>query len=265
MSPAVPSKRVLVPAVLAAAVVAAVLAVDVVAESALESALERVSGTGASVEDLDVGILSGTSELRGLRLDAPEGFESPHLLSLSRGRLEVGLASLLADTVQVEELRLQGVDLRLEVRGGESNFAPLLDRLAGWSPEEGGRRYRVERVVVSDVTADVRAGAAGASVARGTVEVPEIRLRNVGSGGGVPLARLAGIVLQATLEAVARRSGDVPGSVRGLLRRGLGALPGGVELRLPGGEGEGGDGGLGDRLQRQAEELLPGGGGDGGT
>lgn len=111
--------------------------------------------------------------------------------------------------------------------------------------------YRIEELVIRDVTARVRIDAGPAGEPAATVRIPEIRMENVGSGGSgaVTLSELAGLTLQAVLGAVARESGDLPGRLGGLLRGQLEPLPGGVDLQLP----EGADT---EGLQEQAEEEL---------
>lgn len=102
-----------------------------------------------------------------------------------------------------------------------------------------------------------RLGAGPAGDTAATVAIPEIRMQNVGSGGGgaVTLSELAGLTLQAVLGAVARESGDLPGRLGGLLRGQLEQLPGGVDLQLPGGADTEG---LGEQAEEELRKLVPG-------
>lgn len=241
-------------AVLVAVLLGLALSIDAVARSVLESTLSRAVGTEATVESLDLEVLSGRVTLEGLALANPEGFEGPRFLSLRRGRLGAGLANVFRDTVAVRELTLEGVELDLEQRGGRSNVGPILasvEEARGARGESDEIAYRIEELVIRDVTARVRIGAGPAGEPAATVRIPEIRMENVGSGGSgaVTLSELAGLTLQAVLGAVARESGDLPGRLGGLLRGQLEPLPGGVDLQLP----EGADT---EGLQEQAEEEL---------
>lgn len=244
--------------VLAALVVMAALAVDAVARSALEEALAGAFGTGASVESVDVRLFSGEVTAEGNVVSNPGGFGSPHFAALARARVSAGLTDLLGDTVTVRRVDLEGLELYLERRGAETNFGPILRSLqarreAGAS---GGKLYRIEELVLTGTVARVRMGAGGEGE---TVEVPEIRLTDLGSDGALPLGQVAGAVIRAALRAALERSGGLPGAVGGLLRGelgGLGDLPG--RLELPATD----DGGGGDERVRDAlEEILPGGGG----
>lgn len=247
-------------AVLVAVLLGLALTMDALARSVLESTLSRTVGTEATVESLDLEILSGRVTLEGLAVANPEGFEAPRFLSLRRGRLGAGLANVLRDTVEVEELTLEGFELDLEQRGSRSNVGPILasvEDARGARGETDEIAYRIEDLVIRDVTARVRIGAGPAGDAAATVTIPEIRMENVGSGGGgaVTLSELAGLTLQAVLGAVARESGDLPGQLGGLLRGQLQGLPGGVDLRVP----EGADTeGLREQAEEELRELIPG-------
>ena len=245
--------------VLAALVVMAALAVDAVARSALEEALAGAFGTGASVESVDVRLFSGEVTAEGNVVSNPGGFESPHFAALARARASAGLIDLLGDTVTVRRVDLEGLELYLERRGAETNFGPILRSLrarreAGGS---GDKLYRIEELVLTGAVARVRMGAGGEGE---TVEVPEIRLTDLGSAGALPMGQVAGAVIRAALRAaLLERSGGLPGALGGLLRGelgGLGDLPG--RLELPATDDGGGASG---RVRDALEEVLPGGGG----
>lgn len=237
--------------IVVALAVAGLWGADGLARSAVESGLGRALGTETTIQELDLGLLSGEATLEELRVSNPQGFDSPHFLTLRRARVAVRLRSFLADTVEVRRLELEDMDLTLEQRGTSSNVAPVLASLreatAGRAPEDE-TRYRIGRMVIREVTARLQLGTGMGQQTAATVEIPEIRLDDVGSGrgGAVALSELAALTVQAVLRAVGRESGGLPGPLRGLLRRELGSLPG-LEIRLP---GEGGS------LEEQAEETL---------
>lgn len=247
-------------AVLVLLVLGFALTIDALARSVLETSLSRTVGTDATVESLDLKVLSGQVTLEGVALANPEGFEGPRFLSLRSGRLGAGLANVFRDTVEVRELTLEGFELDLEQRGSRSNVGPILasvEEARGDRGETDEIAYRIEELVIRDVTARVRIAGGPAGDAAATVEIPEIRMQNVGSGGSgaVTLSELTGLTLQAVLGAVARQSGNLPGQLGGLLRGQLQRLPGGVDLQLPGG---GETGGLREEAEDRLRKLVPG-------
>lgn len=244
----------------AALVVVGLVVVDGVARSAMESSLTETFGTESSVESVDVGVFSGEMTAEGIVVSNPEGdFESPRFAALARMRASAGLLDLLGDTVTVRRVELEGLELHLERRGTRANFVPVLGsverRRAAAGPDR--KRYRVEELVVRNTVARVRLGGGGREE---PVEVPEIRLTDVGGAGGREMGQVAGAVLEAALRGALARSGGLPGGVSGLLRGELGDpgdLPGRFELGPAGGD-EGED--AADRVRDAVEEVLPGGG-----
>jgi hypothetical protein len=221
---------------------------------AIERGAESALGVETSIDSVRPGLLSGRLELSGLRVANPPGFASPDFLSLREGRLAVGLASLRADTVEIPELTLEGIELHLErkVRAG-TNYGAILDHLrrfetteaskpaeASAGEEAPSKKFVIRELLIQDVAARLRLAPELGRLMEADVEVPEIRLENVGSGaeGGVRLDELSGVILRVVLDAVVRKRGDLGATGRDLqLRlRGLdqvaGAVAGGLK---PGG------------------------------
>lgn len=242
---------------LAAAVVIGVLAVDGFVRSAMEDSLTRAFGTEATVESVDVGLLSGDVTAEGIEVANPEGFDAPRFAALPRMRAETGFTDLLGDTVTVRRVEMEGLELHLERRGTSANFVPVLASVKELraARRPGAKRYRIDELVVRSTVAHARLGAGGGV---DTVEVAEIRLEDLGAGeGGAALGQVAGAVLQAVLRSALARSGGLPGAVSGLLRGELGELgdlPGGLDLELgPADDGEE----AAERIRDAVDGALP--------
>lgn len=254
-------KRVLTTlAVLVLLVVGASFAVDAFARSAIENTLTRTFGTEASLQSVDVALLSGRVTAEGLVLLNPSEFESPHFASLATTRVRASLGELLGDPVTVDEVVLEDFELYLEYASGETNFGPILESAEAARGENAGdgRRYRVRTLVIRDVAARIRFDPGAGQAVERTVEIPEIRLEDLGTGEGegLTLSRLADAVVRATVGAVVRRSGDLAGDLGGLLEGAVGSLedlPGEPGLRFPGAEEA-------EDLEESVRDLIPGGG-----
>lgn len=204
----------------------------------LDSAVSRAASSALGVDTrLQVLLrpVSGRVSILHLSVANPPGFESRQLLRLRRGRFDVRVDSLREDRVVSPLLRLEGVELSLERRGGRYNYQAILDHLgrvesgaaAGAAPPEdaaGGRQFVIQNLEIRDVVADVDVSELLPDRARIHVEVPEIHLTGVGGSEGVSMAQLSGIVLKAILGAVARRGVGLPAELAGALRVDLGAL-----------------------------------------
>lgn len=197
---------------------AGLLYLDMLVKAAIEKGAEVALGVETSVDAVRPGLITGRLAITGLTVSNPSGFESPHFLDLREGRLAVGLASLRSQTIEVSEIRLDGVDLYLErKRGGKgTNYAAILDRLGRKRPapqpeDGGGRSFVVRELTIHDVTARLRLAPELGRLTTLDLAIPEIRLRNLGAEGrrGVEIADLTAIVVRAILEAVLRKGGDL--------------------------------------------------------
>ncbi len=236
------------------------LALDTVARSAVETTLTRTFGTEVSLESMDVGLLSGQVTARGMVVSNPSEFESSHFASLADTRVRASFGQLLGDPVTVDAVALRDFQLYLELAGGQTNFGPILEsaKSARGESDGDGRRYRISTLVIRDVTARARFAPGAGQTVEESVEIPEIRLEDLGTGEGegLTLSRVADAVVRATVGAVLRRSDQLPGELGGLLERSvesLGDLPGAPDLRIPGS-------GAGEDLEESARDLIPGGG-----
>ena len=203
--------------------------------SAIEQGGEAMLGVSTTVDRVSVRPVSGRVEFDGVQIANPDGFSEHPFFSLGEGRVELELASLLRDVVVLPLFSLSDIDLRLETRGRRANYDALIagrasDPDAGAESsasdsQSGGLRVRIETVRIERVVAHIDAAVLGARRSA-TIEIPEIVLRDVGSGseGGVPASELGEIVVDAVIAVLAKEGVSLPS----LLVGSLASLP--VEL-----------------------------------
>ena len=276
-------KRILqVVALLLIAVLAIVLfSIDRIGGTLIERGASYALGVDTRVGFVRIGLLPGSLRVGSLSVANPQGFENPHFVRLGRGRLDLSLGSLREDTVEVPLLSVDGVELVLEREAGKTNYGVILQNLkrfessdptppAAAAEPEAQKKFVVRELVIRDVEARVDWAKELGESGRVVAQIPEIRLRNVGSGGAVGMAQLTDIIIKAVLEAVAKHGVGLPGVMLGELRSGLGGLsrlPGGIVVDIGGRAAEqlgravpdeisGSVRGAGDAVARQAGEAL---------
>lgn len=240
---------------------------NVIAKSVIERSATQAAGVKTSVDSVQLGLFSGRFGLGDLTINNPEGYESPHFFLMKDGRLSVGLPSLLEDTVRVQEISLQGIEVNLERKGMKSNITAILDNLKRFEsgkktePAEQGeaKKFLIDELSIKDVVAQVDLGPELGEKGKRSVSIPEIKLQDIGSGqGGVVLAQLTDIVLKAITEAIVRQGGILPEQLRNELQAGLNSLqevPGQVleEVRT---KGEEAAQELREKAGEEAQKLL---------
>ena len=216
------------------AVVGIFVYIDSIAKAAIERGATYALGVETTLGSADVGILSGEFAMRGLEVDNPDGFDSDHFLRIERGDVEVNLASLWQDTVELPLLALRGVDMKLERTPAGANYQVILDNLKRFESnqskapapsDESGRTFVIREVLISDVNVEVDLLPIGGQLNRVEVAIDEIRLTNLGSEG-VSMSQLTDVIIQAILAAVVQNATDLPTDLINDLGGGLAGLTG---------------------------------------
>jgi hypothetical protein len=205
--------------------VAPVLAYSLYIDSAISRAASRALGVETSTRVM-LQPLRGRLRIFDLRVANPPGFDEARFLEIADGRLELEIETLLRPVIEAPLLALDGVQIALERRGSRTNYQQILENLgrpqereAAEAPADGGRQFVIHELRIRGVRARVNFAETLGPTGAVDVEIPEIRLRDVGSGGGVTAAELADIVVVTVLTAVVKQGGRLLPAV---LRRDLG-------------------------------------------
>lgn len=192
---------------------------DRIVARAVEEGGSRALGVRTDVGGVQLGLLRGRVGLTGLAIDNPEGFGGEHFLRLGSIRVEVPPSALRADTVVIPSIALEDLELTLEGSPRGTNYGRILSNLEApgggeaepaqaSSPE--GKKFVVKELVVRNVKARLAMSGLGAKLADTSIEVPEIRLRDLGdSSGGIQLAELIAQVTGGVVQAVVRRQPEL--------------------------------------------------------
>lgn len=230
--------------VLVLVVVVAFFMINSIAKAGIEKGGTYALGVPTSVDSVNVDVLGGVFEMKGLEVANPAGFTSPHFLALGSGGVNVTLQSLTKDTVELPRLALDTIDVRLEKKDGKSNYNVILENLKKLSgsdpskpapapgPDAKAKRFVVSDLSVTNVTVHVDLlGGPASSLTKITVPIDEIKLKNVGrtgsgvAGTGVTMSELSGIIVKAVLAAAVQNGGGlIPADVLGELQGGLAGI-----------------------------------------
>ncbi len=277
-------------------VLIAFLMIDSIAKTGIEKGSAYALGVPTSLNSADVQVFSGEFAMKGLTVSNPEGFSTPHFLSLGDGGVSVDLASLRGDVVTLPTLTLDNISVYLQRADGNTNYGQIMENLkrfeSGDTPAdqpkaEGGKGFAIDRVLITNVTVNIDLAPIPGGVGELTkmeVVVPQIELTDLGKGDTKPMemAEVVATIVKAILAAVAQNAGQLPGDLGAQLQNGLAQLQSldslGVELEAAASkiiEDVGGqiddainDGlkGIGDQIGDGLDGLIPGrprGGGDG--
>jgi len=209
--------------------------IDSIAKAGIEKGGTYALGVDTTVDSADVEILAGEFSMKGLNVANPSGFDSPHFLNLKNGNVEVSLTTLMSDVVSMSQLKFGGLDVNLQKREGKTNYGTILDNLKRFessddkSPKEGddaGKRFIVDKLVISKVNVHADLIPEGGELTKVELPIERIALKDVGKKeGGLTLAELSKVVVQAVIEEIVKKGGDIlPAALIGDLRSQLAGL-----------------------------------------
>lgn len=205
---------------LAIGVTGTLLYADHIAKDVVESGSSRAFGTPVQVGSVRLGFMDASFNMRGYEVANPGEFRSPHLFSIGNAELIVGYGGLGRDRIEADRLNIDGLTLNLEMGGSGTNFGPVLRHLRELSGGGGaGPRFVIGELELKGIEAHLDLPGN-----KKTIEIPPVRLENVGGEDGVWMQELAAIVLGAVLEQAAD-SGRLPTELAAVVGNGLGNLP----------------------------------------
>ena len=232
-------------ALVAALAVAAVLFVDSLARQAVERGGTHALGVETKLASASIGLFSGEFTLEGLSVANPPGFAEPHFFAMRAAELELPLANLMQERIEIPTLELAGITLDLERNREGTNYGAILAHLerfqsgtpptddggASGEPAGGGKVFRLGELLLRDIRATVQLVPAAGDLTRLELAIPEVRVQGLASD--LTLAQLCALVVRTVVDAAVRQGGDtLPRELLEDLRGRVGELEASARARL---------------------------------
>lgn len=198
-----------------------------VVEAGIESGATNSLGTQVGVGDVDLAIFKGRIRLSDITVANPNGFEHANLLRVGVGFVEASLGSLLSDTVQVRQIKLDGAELFIEQKGMSTNLQQIMKNMPvseQEQPAKEGKKLQIDLVELTNTTVNIKFLPVGGTEDTMTLELAPIKMVNLGSDKEINTGQLAAKILMALAAGVASQgAGELPDAVIGGVKEALGA------------------------------------------
>lgn len=188
------------------------LYLDRVAQTVVEQGGSRALGVPLRVESMAVSPFSGRVAIGDLRVANPEGFSDQPLFRLDSGTVALRLGSLFEDVLEVPEVTLDGLNVRVERVDNATNLGQIAERLGGNGGESTGEptRLRIGYLRITGVEAEVDLGREPGESGRFSMELAPVEIQNLGDDtNGITVAglveRITATVIEQVQAAVAKR------------------------------------------------------------
>lgn len=196
---------------------------DVILDAMLERTLRSVTGVEAQLRDVDSQPFQGEFRIDTLLLSNPDGFNTPYVLKVDQLDIELDPNTLWQDTVKIQSIAVEGVQIQLEQRLARNNIATIVDQLqaskGGNSGNDGetsgsgsGKQVKIERLTIRGVDAQVKVSAIANLGLTRTLEIEDIEVTNLDTYNAESklLEALSGAVTTAILREIGKSAtGDL--------------------------------------------------------
>jgi uncharacterized protein involved in outer membrane biogenesis len=192
--------------VLVVLVIAAVIALSMFLDDAVKKGVETVgpqlTKVSIRLDGVNLSVLGGSGSIKGFEMGNPEGYKSPHAITVGSASVAVSPGSLLADKVVVKHLRLEAPEITIEGSPMNNNLTKILDNVKASSGSSGettpaesesgaGKKMQVDEFLLKN--AKVTYVISGQPY---VLNVPEIKLTGLGTGpDGITAAELTDLAL----------------------------------------------------------------------
>ncbi|HEY5232515.1 MAG TPA: hypothetical protein VIK35_03150 [Verrucomicrobiae bacterium] len=238
----------LVLAVIALIIVATFL--DGIVKKGVETVGPKITGVSIKLDEMHIGLLTGSGRVKGLVVGNPEGYKAPAAISVGLAEIRVDPLSIMSAKIVMRSVHVESPEITFEGGLSENNLGKIMDNInmvsrnGGPAPAAttpGGNPKPAKKIEVDDLLitgAKVHVSLAMLGGKEMTLSLPEIHLSNLGKGNaGLTATDLTRAVFQsitsATIKAVADAVANVGGDVKKLggtginkLKSGLGGLLG---------------------------------------
>ncbi|MBM4103063.1 MAG: AsmA family protein [Planctomycetes bacterium] len=180
----------------------------------IETGATMALKVGVSVKDVNLSLFGGKFELAGLKIENPAGYQHTEFLTLDKVTVALKMSSLLSDTIEIEKIQMDNIQLTLEQKGvTTNNLQEILSALpkseekapqpeaAPKAEEKAGKKMLIRELVINGVEVKVKL--------LPTLRLNPIVLKDLGSDRPINIAELTAQILKAIAGGIAEQGKDL--------------------------------------------------------
>jgi hypothetical protein len=170
---------------------------------------------GVRLESVGLKVLAGKADLTNLEIDNPEGYNNPTFLTLGHAFVDLDVPTLFSDTVEIETVKLENINLVIEQNGLGNNLKDILNNLPKTEPEpeptaeKPGKNLRIKVLEINNVQVEAKLLPIPGRADQVKLPPINIRLENVGSGEKIDMAGLIKKIITEISKGIADKGKDL--------------------------------------------------------
>lgn len=198
----------------------AVLGVAFFLDGAIKKGVETVGPQIAKVDikldGVNLSLLSGSGKIKGLVVGNPEGYKTPHAISVGSASLALSPGSVFSDKVVIKSIRVEAPEIYYEGGLGGDNLHKILDNVtastggtatepAAKGDQAAAKKLQVDDFVITGAKLNISIKGTGGFAA--PIPLPDIHFTNLGQGPeGITAAELTKKVFTELTASVAKNA-----------------------------------------------------------
>lgn len=180
-------------------------------KSGVEGVGSEATEAAVTIDEVDLSLLSGNGEIRGLVIENPDGFDADYAFSLDRIFLALDVGSLRSNVVIIHEITIDGAQLIAEQKLlRKNNLVDILDSVRDFAATEEETAWDIEVVIEEFNFTNAEVTLRAPLISGQRLDLPDVHVNNIGrpslgvSVPEVPLKILEPIIAEV-LKIVQRR------------------------------------------------------------
>lgn len=204
------------------------LNLDKIVKRGMETVGPQITKTSIVVDEIHIGLLTGSAKVKGLVVGNPEGYKTPNAISIDTAEVGVNAFSLLSDKIVIRSVLIKAPEITFEGGLGGNNLSQISENASGASNSgtttastTSASGKPAKKIEVDDFLmtgAKVHVSLTGMDGKETTIVLPDIHLTDLGKNeNGITAADLTKRVLSAisaaTVKAVSSTASNLGKSV----------------------------------------------------
>lgn len=201
-------------------------------KAVVEKTASSTLGVPVTIKSINLSILRGQAEIKGLVVKNPPGYANETLLELGDGLVNLNIGSVMSNTIKIQLVKLDNTKLTIEQKGLTNNLKEILDKLPkeeqkepAPKTEKPGKNLNVNKLEITNTNVRVKLLPVPGKSDTVSLKLDPIVMENLGTDKKLSVASLVGKVMGALATGVAKQgAGLLPDD----MVKGIGSALGGA-------------------------------------
>jgi hypothetical protein len=187
--------------------------------SLIKTKVEKVAsstlGVPVTIKSINLSILSGKVEIKGLVVKNPPGYANETLLELGDGIVNLDIGSVMSNTIKIQLVKLDDTKLTIEQKGLTNNLNEILDKLPKGEKEaaqktgQPGKKLTVTKLEITNTNVKVKLLPVPGKIDTVSLKLDPIVMENLGTEKKLSVATLVAKVMGALAVGVAKQGAGI--------------------------------------------------------